>query len=83
MNGTPNLRIVMRDDWIEVTITSYFAGFTLSYKFYPNGNVTVSECGTLIDGTFEVLPPEQVGIYSALSMIADISADNIWALEDN
>lgn len=77
--GIPNLRIVMRDDWIEITVCSWYAGFTIWYKFYSDGTVTMQDdCD--IDGNN---PITRTDVYSALSTIADISADNLQAQEEN
>lgn len=71
----PNMRIVMRDDWIEVEICSFLAGHTMEYEFHSDGSAIKRESGDSISTV--------VTFYEALSEIADMTADNIQALKDS
>ncbi len=77
----PNASIVMRDDWIEVSICSIYGGGLYEYKFYPSGRVTVQELPIGSD-YYPASEISEIGFYQAMSDIAEISTSNVEAMEN-
>jgi hypothetical protein len=72
----PNLSIIMRDDWIEISCCHVLTGRAYEFKFYADGAVTRKECSPGIVWPTP-RPEEPISVYEALAWIADVSADNV------
>lgn len=78
--SAPNLRIIMRDDWIEMSCVSIYAGHMIKFVFHANGAVLRNSDSSLSEDDDEPIQP--ISAYEALSLIADMVTDNIQALDD-
>ena len=79
MISIPNMSIVQRDDWIEITIVGTYDGSGYMYKILPSGLIIRAEMqigwsGPRIEQT--------VSMYQMLTDIATYAYWNIDAMEN-
>lgn len=72
------MTIIKRDDWIEAVITSFYGGYTVEYRLYPDGRMTQQDISFGVNPG-PVIPTDA---YDMLSLIADTTVYNLWAIED-